>query len=581
MKVSIVIPTFNSQEFIEYAINSILSQTYKDIECVVVDGGSKDNTVNILKSFGDKITFVSEKDKGVFDALNKGIKMAKGDIIGWLGFDDFYADNKVVEKAVRAIDKENVDICWGDLFYVDQADISKVIRYWKSSPYRKGAFARGWQMPHFASFVRKSAFEKNGYFNIKFKIAADYDFFLRLLEINNAKSFYIPEVFTKMRAGGQSNRSVDNIRKGNVECYEAWAENGLNISPIRLFLPKPFSKIQQYYRAMMYVPPQSPNSVGKKSALVCGAGGFIGSHMVKRLKKDGYFVKGVDLKKPDFVPTECDEFVVGDLRDPSVWESLACNGYDELYQFAADMGGAGYLFTGKYDADILHNSAMINLYACEYGTRWEVGKVFYASSACVYPMENQEDPNNPKCTESSVYPANPDSDYGFEKLFSERVYQAFSREYGLSVRIARFHNVFGPEGTYDGGKEKAPAAICRKVALASNNGSIEIWGDGEQTRSFLYIDEAVEAVSRLMKSNFPGPVNIGSDEMVTINKLAEMASGIAGKKISLKHIAGPLGVRGRTSDNALIKEKLGWAPSQPLEIGLKKTYEWIKVQTTK
>ena len=315
-----------------------------------------------------------------------------------------------------------------------------------------------------------------------------------------------------------------------------------------------------------------------KKILVCGAGGFIGSHMARRLRQEGHFVKGVDLKYPEFSETSCNEFVIGDLRHPKTWEDLACSGYDEMYQFAADMGGAGYLFTGEHDADILHNSAMINLYACEYAVKWKIGNVFYASSACVYPMENQEDPNNPKCSEDSVYPANPDSDYGFEKLFSERVYAAFAKEYGLKIHIARFHNIFGPEGTWDGGKEKAPAAICRKVARADKGGSIEIWGDGEQTRSFLYIDECTDGIQNLMKSDFEGPVNIGSDEMVTINQLAEMAMDIAGKELDIKHIPGPLGVRGRTSDNRLIKEKLGWAPSRPLREGLEKTYAWIALQ---
>ncbi len=582
MKVSIVIPTYNSEELIKHAIDSILSQTHKDIECVVVDGGSKDRTVEILKSYGDKVTFVSEKDKGVFDALNKGIKMAKGGVIGWLGSDDFYADNNVVEKAVQAIEKNNVDMCWGDLLYVDQKDTTKVLRYWKSAQYKNGAFSRGWQLPHFASFIRKDVFARHGYFNLKFKIAADYDFFLRILEIQHTSSVYIPEVFTKMRAGGQSNRSVDNIRKGNIECYEAWEENGLSINPLILFLPKPFSKIQQYYRALNYTPLNpTPTAIGKKRALICGAGGFIGSHMAQVLRDKGYFVKGVDLKHTEFSPTQCHEFIIGDLRDPNVWEELDCFGYDEVYQFAADMGGAGYLFTGKHDADILHNSAMINLYACEYATRWGVGKIFYASSACVYPMENQEDPSNPKCTEDSVYPANPESDYGFEKLFSERVYFAFKKQHGLNIRVARFHGIFGPEGTWDGGKEKAPAAISRKIAMAKDGGSIEMWGDGKQTRSFLYIDEATEAVWRLMQSEFIGPVNIGSDEMVTMNQFAEIAMEAAGKKLSINHIDGPLGVRGRTSDNTLIEQKLGWRPSRPLQEGVLKTYKWIAEQVEK
>ncbi|HTL39262.1 MAG TPA: NAD-dependent epimerase/dehydratase family protein [Methylomirabilota bacterium] len=313
-----------------------------------------------------------------------------------------------------------------------------------------------------------------------------------------------------------------------------------------------------------------------KKILVCGAGGFIGHHLVKRLKSEGSFVIGVDLKYPEFNQTAADKFVIGDLRMPETWQKLECDGFDEMYQLAADMGGAGYLFSGKYDADILHNSAMINLYACEYAARWKMGKVFYASSACVYPVENQEDPNNPNCKEDSVYPAHPDSDYGFEKLFSERVYQAFSREYGIKAKIARFHGIFGPEGTYTGGKEKAPAAIARKVAEAPDGGTIEIWGDGKQTRSFLYVDQCVEAVMRLMASqDFDGPVNIGSEEMVSINQLAEITMEIAGKKLSIKHIEGPLGVRGRNSDNTLIRQKLGWAPDAPLKDGMKKTYDWV------
>lgn len=316
----------------------------------------------------------------------------------------------------------------------------------------------------------------------------------------------------------------------------------------------------------------------KKIALVCGAGGFIGSHLVKRLKKEGYWVRGVDLKHPDFSPTEADEFVIGDLREQSICRSVLDQSFDEVYQLAADMGGAGYIFTGEHDADVMHNSASINLNIVDLAHKHKVSKIFYSSSACIYPAYNQEDPDNPKCFESSAYPAAPDSEYGWEKLFSERLYLSYHRNYGLNVRIARFHNIFGPEGTWKGGKEKAPAAICRKVAEAKDDGEIEIWGDGEQTRSFLYIDECLEGIRRLIDSDFTGPVNIGSDEMVTINQLALMAMGIANKKLSIKHIDGPLGVRGRNSDNTLIKEKLGWAPSQPLNNGLKKTYEWINKQ---
>ncbi|MFA6077243.1 MAG: NAD-dependent epimerase/dehydratase family protein [Candidatus Paceibacterota bacterium] len=319
----------------------------------------------------------------------------------------------------------------------------------------------------------------------------------------------------------------------------------------------------------------------KKRALVCGAGGFIGSHLVKRLKKEGYWVRGVDLKNPDFSPTEADEFVIGDLRDQAVCRKVLDQSFEEVYQLAADMGGAGYIFTGEHDADVMHNSATINLNIVDLAHKNKVGKIFYSSSACIYPAYNQEDPNNPKCSEDSAYPAAPDSEYGWEKLFSERLYLSYFRNYGLQVRIARFHNIFGPEGTWKGGKEKAPAAICRKIAEAKEEDEIEIWGDGEQTRSFLYIDECVEGVRRLMDSDFTGPVNIGSDEMVTINQLAEVAMSVANKKLSIKHISGPLGVRGRNSDNALIKQKLNWAPNAPLTEGIEKTYTWIEKQVAK
>lgn len=312
-----------------------------------------------------------------------------------------------------------------------------------------------------------------------------------------------------------------------------------------------------------------------KTALVCGAGGFIGSHLVKRLKAEGYWVRGVDLKHPEFSQTAADDFVIADLRDDASWLKIFDRPFDEVYQLAADMGGAGYIFTGEHDADVMHNSATINLNAAHYGQKAGIKKLFYSSSACIYPAYNQEDPNNPKCSEESAYPAQPDSEYGWEKLFSERLYLSFNRNYDLDIRIARFHNIFGPEGTFVGGKEKAPAAICRKVAEAKDGGEIEIWGDGKQTRSFLYIDECLEGVRRLMDSDFVGPVNIGSEEMVTINELAGIVMSIAGKKLSIRHIDGPLGVRGRNSDNFLIQQKLGWAPSKKLKNGLIETYQWI------
>jgi len=314
-----------------------------------------------------------------------------------------------------------------------------------------------------------------------------------------------------------------------------------------------------------------------KRVLVCGAGGFIGGHLVRRLKAEGLYVRGVDLKHHEFRTPPCDEFGIGDLRDPAVAAS-AVAGMDEVYQLAADMGGAGYIFTGEHDAAVLHNSATINLNVLEAARLAGVKKIFYSSSACIYPEYNQLDPANPKCSEDSAYPAEPDSDYGWEKLFSERLYLAYARNYGMEVRIARFHNIFGPEGAFRGGKEKVPAALCRKIAEAPAGGEIEIWGDGLQTRSFLYIDECLEGVSRLMESSFTGPVNIGSEEMVTINQLAEMIMDIAGKRLRIRHLEGPLGVRGRNSDNRLIREKLGWAPERPLREGMEKTWAWIAAQ---
>ena len=340
----------------------------------------------------------------------------------------------------------------------------------------------------------------------------------------------------------------------------------------------------------------------KKTALVLGAGGFIGSHMVKRLREEGYWVRGVDLKHPEFSSTKANEFIIGDLRDVNIVKrAIRFGGYssnfyaqiaeqflqpfDEIYQFAADMGGAGFVFTGENDADIMHNSVTINLNVLDEQRKLNAfhdlnkTKIFYSGSACMYPEYNQLDPDNPDCREESAYPADPDSEYGWEKLFSERLYLANNRNYGIPVRIARYHNIFGPEGTWDGGREKAPAAICRKVAeLSKRGGSIEVWGDGLQTRSFLYIDECIEATRRLVDSDFIGPVNIGSEEMVTINKLVDITASIAGKTVEKDYIDGPLGVRGRNSNNDLIREKLNWDYSQSLEKGIKVTYKWIKEQ---
>lgn len=316
----------------------------------------------------------------------------------------------------------------------------------------------------------------------------------------------------------------------------------------------------------------------EKTALVCGAGGFIGHHAVQRLRNEGFWVRGVDLHFPKFSETRADDFVVGDLRDPYICKSVVDRHFDEVYQFAADMGGAGFVFTGENDADIMHNSGTINLNMLDACWKRNVRRIFYSSSACMYPEYNQMDPDNPNCAEDSAYPAAPDSEYGWEKLFSERLYLAFHRNKGMEVRVARFHNIFGPEGEWTGGREKSPAAICRKVAVAQDGGEIEIWGDGLQTRSFLYIDECLEGVFRLTRSDWTGPVNIGSDEMVTINQLADMAAEIGGKRLTKRHVPGPLGVRGRNSDNRLIERMLGWRPVQPLREGLARTYKWIEEQ---
>jgi GDP-D-mannose 3',5'-epimerase len=339
-----------------------------------------------------------------------------------------------------------------------------------------------------------------------------------------------------------------------------------------------------------------------KQILILGGGGFIGGHLAKRLKSEGNYIRIVDLKRHEYFDEKdiCDEFIVGDLTDVRVVNKNIFapkqtsildkeNSFDEVYQLAADMGGAGYIFTGQNDANVMHNSCLINLNVADASVKYGVKKVFYSSSACMYPEHNQLDPNNPNCEESSAYPANPDSEYGWEKLFSERLYMAFSRNYGLDVRIARFHNIFGMEGTWRGGKEKSPSAICRKVAEASDGGEIEIWGDGSQTRSFLYVDECVEAVIRLMNSNYDKPLNIGSEEMVSMNQLAEMVIKISGKNLTIKNIYGeeflnkygykcPLGVKGRNSDNRLYREKIGWEVSQPLEVGMNKLYNWVNVK---
>lgn len=315
-----------------------------------------------------------------------------------------------------------------------------------------------------------------------------------------------------------------------------------------------------------------------KTALVLGAGGFIGSHLVKRLKSEGMFVRGVDLKNPDFGVSAADEFAIGDLREQDVVRSVYDRHFDEVYQLAADMGGAGYIFTGEHDADIMHNSASINLNIADQANKQGVGALFYSSSACMYPEHNQLDPDNPNCEESSAYPADPDSEYGWEKLFSERLYLSYARNYGMKVHVARYHNIFGPEGTWQGGKEKAPAAVCRKVAMAQSGGDVEVWGDGLQTRSFLYIDECIEGTIRLTRSDKTGPYNIGSDEMVTISGLVDIVSDLAAKPVGKRFVPGPTGVRGRNSDNRLIEAELGWRPSEPLRDGLAKTYAWIEAQ---
>jgi nucleoside-diphosphate-sugar epimerase len=320
----------------------------------------------------------------------------------------------------------------------------------------------------------------------------------------------------------------------------------------------------------------------QKKALVCGAGGFIGGHLVKRLKDENYFVRGVDIKAHEYRKSYADEFLLGDLREQNFCRQVTSDvQFDELYQLAADMGGAGYIFTGEHDAAVMHNSATINLNMAEEARKTKISKIFYSSSACIYPASIQEKTYNSGLKETDAYPAEPDSEYGWEKLFSERLYLSYARNYGMKIYIARFHNIFGPYGTWEGGKEKAPAAMCRKVAEACNDGEIEIWGDGEQTRTFLYIDECLEGIRRLVNSNVIVPVNIGSDELISINGLAEMVMTIAKKNIYFKHIPGPLGVRGRSSENSYIQHALGWRPTTKLIDGMKVTYQWIAGEVQK
>jgi nucleoside-diphosphate-sugar epimerase len=315
-----------------------------------------------------------------------------------------------------------------------------------------------------------------------------------------------------------------------------------------------------------------------QKALVLGGGGFIGSHLVKRLKSRGYYVVAVDLKRPDFSDSSADEFIVDDLRNPSVTKQVIRGDENEIYQLAAEMGGAGFIFTGENDASVMHNSATINLNVLDVCAHTKPEKIFFASSACIYPEHNQTDPGNPNCEESSAYPAQPDSEYGWEKLFSERMYLAYARNHGLNVRIARFHNVYGPESVFDGGREKAPAAICRKVALAANPGHVEVWGDGLQTRSFLFIDDCLDGVDALMRSEYAQPLNIGSEEMIAMNDFTRMVAVIAGKNISIMNVKGPLGVRGRRSDNSKVTAVTGWNPRVNLMDGMKTTYRWIEAE---
>ena len=321
-----------------------------------------------------------------------------------------------------------------------------------------------------------------------------------------------------------------------------------------------------------------PNNLKKHTALILGAGGFIGGHLERRLKSEDFWIRSVDIKFNEHRHTIADDFALGDLRDQSFVNEIVDQKFDEVYQLAADMGGAGYIFTGENDASVMHNSALINLNILEACRKRNIKNIFYSSSACIYPEHNQLDPQNPNCVESSAYPANPDSEYGWEKLFSERLYEAYNRNHEMNCSVGRYHNIFGPYGTWQGGKEKAPAALCRKIAQAKDGDSIEIWGDGKQTRSFLYIDECIEGTIRLMRSNFQGPVNIGSDEMITINELAEKIIKLTNKNLRINNISGPTGVRGRNSSNELIEKELNWKPQMPLEVGLQTPFEWISTQ---
>jgi nucleoside-diphosphate-sugar epimerase len=339
-------------------------------------------------------------------------------------------------------------------------------------------------------------------------------------------------------------------------------------------------KVNQETKERVFVGNLSRREPQGKCALVLGAGGFIGSHLVSRLKNEGYWVRGVDLKCPEFSKSTADDFIVGDLRHFQVMDEVMSDFIDEVYQLAADMGGAGFIFTGDHDSEVMHNSCLVNLNTLDAMCRKGVNKVFYSSSACIYPEAIQTSPDNPGLKEVMAYPAGPDSEYGWEKLFSERLYFAYARNHNLEVHVARFHNIFGPEGTWEGGREKAPAAMCRKALLAPDGGSMEMWGDGEQTRSFLYIDECIEAVRRFMESSFSGPLNIGSDEMVTINTLAYMAIDLSKKQVEVVHVDGPLGVRGRNSDNELIEKELSWRPTQPLIAGMERTFAWIRDQVS-